>query len=156
MEEYISYFKALVEYDDKAEPWSQFWEKNEKILSELLSRGSYLRMKSYPLKEIYKILSDLGLEYPTPKNYQHWKFHRPEEIPNSWLTKKITKVKALELLSHDLYSESVKAILHNLKAKDEFWQFSSPPNTWGSLMGRSGIALVREGVPYDHISIMWN
>ena len=39
---------------------------------------------------------------------------------------------------------------------DELWTFSSPPETWQHLMGRAGIALVRNGKPIAHIVTMMN
>jgi hypothetical protein len=42
-----------------------------------------------------------------------------------------------------------------LKAKivngDELWEFSSPPESWRSLAGRAGVALVRDGEVIDSI-----
>ena len=39
---------------------------------------------------------------------------------------------------------------------DELWRFSSPGWTWEALMGRSGIALVRNGHPIAHVGTIMN
>jgi hypothetical protein len=39
---------------------------------------------------------------------------------------------------------------------DELWTFSSPPDSWGDLAGRAGVALVRNGVPIGTIVTVMN
>jgi|ERR1700722_1199360 hypothetical protein len=39
---------------------------------------------------------------------------------------------------------------------DELWVFSSPPDSWEHLAGRSGVALVRGGVPIRILVTMMN
>jgi len=39
---------------------------------------------------------------------------------------------------------------------DEFWTFSSPPDSWEHLAGRAGIAIVRDGVPFKVITTIMN
>lgn len=40
-----------------------------------------------------------------------------------------------------------EALKAQMKAGDEIWTFSSPPESWENLAGRAGIALVRHGKP---------
>ena len=147
MEEYILYFKSLVNREEDALPWHQFWEINKAGLEKCLSRGTFLRLKTYPAKEIYKILLDFGHVYPEPQSYAHWKFHKPRPIPTSWLKDKIDENRALEVLNNR-FSEKLKAILEKMEPNDEFWNFSSPKNTSTRFQG---IAIVRLGKGYDHI-----
>ena len=46
--------------------------------------------------------------------------------------------------------EFVKSMFGStLEENDELWKFSSPPDSWQLLCGRSGYALVRNGVVID-------
>lgn len=49
--------------------------------------------------------------------------------------------------------ETLKA---SMQAGDALWSFSSPPETWQHLCGRSGIALVRDGKIIDFLVIVMN
>ena len=49
-----------------------------------------------------------------------------------------------------------EALKSEMKPGDEIWTFSSPPETWEALMGRSGIALVRDGEIVQHIVTLMN
>jgi hypothetical protein len=41
--------------------------------------------------------------------------------------------------------EKWKAFIAQMVAGDELWFFKSPPETWSSLAGRAGYAVVRSG-----------
>lgn len=155
MDKFIRYFKSLADREEDAQNWHEFWELHKKELAEYLSRGSYLRIKEYPLKEIYNILSKHGYEYPRPSIYRHWKFHRQDPVPKAYLSKKISKQEVIDKLNNKYDSDSLRAILEKLEPEDEFWSFSSrmdPRNK--NKRGVSGIAVVREGIPYDSVILL--
>jgi hypothetical protein len=92
--------------------------------------------------------------------------------PNEWLGKELT-LADFETLGDglDLIEDGAPAVLNlsdngigsdlsDLKflmlPGDEFWTFSSPPETWKSLGGRGGVVLMRDGLPVGHVLTMMN
>ena len=48
-----------------------------------------------------------------------------------------------------------KALVDLMHDGDQLWTFTSPPETWQALAGRSGIALVRDGqIVGHHVTLM--
>jgi hypothetical protein len=43
------------------------------------------------------------------------------------------------------FDASLAELVVRWQENDELWRFSSPPETWQMMMGRGGIALVRDG-----------
>ena len=74
--------------------------------------------------------------------------------PAEWLDEKISLDEAEGARSglRDKWAE-LKA---QMKPGDEIWTFASPPESWKHLAGRSGFALVRNGVAIMTIVIMMN
>ena len=156
-EEWTTYFCALVENDPEAERWETWWERNQGDVERILSRGSYLRISSTPLMEIYSILGDAGHSYELPKTYRHPKFHVPSPIPREWLTVQIDVDTVDNELEGSMLNDSDWApIRDSLRETDTCWRFSSPDSTWQEMMGRSGYAFVRDGEPYDAIVTAMN
>jgi hypothetical protein len=80
--------------------------------------------------------------------------HEEETIPRTWLEQRVTLEQAeAENSSTGLPFGGVHEGWLALKAKarpgDQFWYFMSPPETWRHRAGRSGVALVRDGIPVD-------
>ena len=48
-----------------------------------------------------------------------------------------------------------KALVDLMHEGDQLWTFTSPPETWQALAGRSGVALVRDGrIVGHHVTLM--
>ncbi len=88
-------------------------------------------------------------------------------IPKEWLQKQITIAEA-EAAYPGITDDRVKnfpdaakpfgfrhaeweALKTHMQPGDQLWTFISPPKSWEDLAGRSGIALVRNGVPLEVI-----
>jgi hypothetical protein len=88
-------------------------------------------------------------------------------IPKAWLQEQITVAEA-EKAYPGITDERVKtspeaakpfgfrhaeweALKTHMQPGDQLWTFMSPPKSWEDLAGRSGIALVRNGVPVEVI-----
>ena len=156
---FIDYFKSLVERKEDAQHWEDWFSTHEKELSQNITPGALLRLRMNPLPEIYRLLSESGVDYPQPKNYVHPKFRVLQVIPASWLVERVSKEEIVAMIKPDKLnrlSDELAIIMSEMKPSDEFWHFSSPSKTWANLAGRSGIAIVRNGVPLDSIVLMMN
>lgn len=75
-------------------------------------------------------------------------------VPASMLGRQVSKASVeaylAEVASHDgapkWHQVQVAFVLSAWRDGDEFRRFNSPPDTWESLCGRKGIALLRDGV----------
>ena len=93
---------------------------------------------------------------------------------HAWLRDKVT-VEAVEADNPGLpdederkkrYPEAAKpfgfqhaewqALKAEMQPGDELWTFTSPPETWRSLMGRAGLALMRDGEIVRIITTLMN
>ena len=89
-------------------------------------------------------------------------------IPNSWLTTRVAstdlesvqdrEIRALGLSGPDrerllakgvstAWKDKWQQFLAQMIADDELWAFESPPESWASLSGAAGYAIVRNGSP---------
>lgn len=64
--------------------------------------------------------------------------HRHDGVPFGFLNDRWERLKA------------------SMQEGDELWEFSSPPETWQHLMGRAGVALVRDGDVVDFLVTVLN
>ena len=69
--------------------------------------------------------------------------------PSDWLVKKLDPAEVEK-------DEYVAKLTYLMLPGDELWSYSSPPATWEHLMGRGGIALLRNGKPISEIKTMMN
>ena len=86
--------------------------------------------------------------------------------PPEWRWEKIEPerereaLRALErgppLVPRSTYDEEVIDLIVRMQPGDELWEWSSPPRSWGMMMGRAGIALVRNGRVLTEILTMMN
>lgn len=96
-----------------------------------------------------------------------------ETVPKEWLTGKLEVKEIVEKESVQQRWERLQNPQSNVKIavslefvksmfgssmeeNDEIWKFSSPPDSWQLLCGRSGYALVRNGVVIDTFITMMN
>ena len=70
-----------------------------------------------------------------------------------WLTKRVTMD---ELRLDKNGGEFWRRLLDAYHEGDELWEFSTPLHFWQHLVGRGGVALVRQGVIIDHIVSIMN
>ena len=54
------------------------------------------------------------------------------------------------------YRRAFSRIALRMRDDDELWTFASPPETWRRLMGRRGVALVRQGKAIEHVVLEMN
>jgi hypothetical protein len=54
------------------------------------------------------------------------------------------------------YREAFSRIALRMRDGDELWTFASPPDTWRALMGRRGVALVRQGKVIEQVVLEMN
>lgn len=98
-----------------------------------------------------------GFQYDVPESLHHWKFHVAQPVPATWLKTQIATEQFLDLGENsDEHRETIKAIQENFEPSDQFWTYESGSGSWKNKMGRRGIAIVREGLPYDSICTMKN
>jgi hypothetical protein len=92
--------------------------------------------------------------------------------PAEWLTERITldwitvarprpavpESRAQAILQLRAYKsrQEIKTLEALMLPGDEVWKFSSPPQSWQQLMGRAGVALVREGRSIAHVITSMN
>ena len=67
---------------------------------------------------------------------------RFDSVPESWLTKMSYEVQPGGEFHNGVPCKFKKV---KLKVGDQFWSYSSPPETWERMCGRMGTALVRQG-----------
>ena len=157
MDDYITYFRALVEEQEDVESWWTWWPNHQDQLKQSLSPGQFLRLKQSPLPTIYEILSEKGYDYPQRKNYVHPKFYQPFIVPTEWLTHQVSIEEVEKKLERDtVFSQTWELIKDRMEEGDECWAFRSPSEAWKQKMGRVGYAIVREGEPVDGIVTMLN
>ncbi len=78
-------------------------------------------------------------------------------VPESWLSERISVEQAAALFGRaNALKQKWEALKAQMVQGDELWRYSSPPETWRALIGRSGIALVRNGVPFAEILMLMN
>lgn len=151
MDKILGYLKNIMEGTPNLPPWSRWFEENREDLEKLLSRGSFLRLKTYPLQEIPKILEHYQMTYhpvacpllPTGEEDFFWirrewigEIVEPYAVPN------YQKVRPGEYLYADLLQ------LAKIKQEhDEVRYFSTPD-------GALGICLVRGGKPVFAIFLL--
>jgi hypothetical protein len=92
--------------------------------------------------------------------------------PAEWLTERVTlesitiarplravpESRAQAILQLRAYKsrQEIKTLQALMLPGDELWAFSSPPPVWQRLMGRAGLALVREGRSIAHVITSMN
>lgn len=69
--------------------------------------------------------------------------------PIEWLVKKLDPAEVEK-------NKYVAALTFLMLPGDELWSYSSPPATWEHMMGRGGIALLRNGKPISEIGTRMN
>jgi hypothetical protein len=69
--------------------------------------------------------------------------------PVEWLAKKLDP----EVVRKNEYTGKLVSLM---LPGDELWSYSSPPETWQHLMGRAGVALIRDGKPISEIMTRMN
>jgi hypothetical protein len=121
--------------------------------SRYLEHGVDLRNAAIKLAKAHVQLS-AGLEggaYP-PIEWLSWKMDRAE-----FDRKFANRPDASQLLmpSSNFDIDFVEFIIR-LRDDDELWRFSSPPESWEMMMGRGGIALVRDGRPITYLGTVMN
>ncbi len=87
---------------------------------------------------------------------------------NDWLLQKLTvqEAEAKHAVQHPqlgpdpvpfgFMNSQWQSMLAKMLEGDELWEFSSPPETWENMMGRAGIALIRDGRIVDWIITVVN
>jgi hypothetical protein len=63
-----------------------------------------------------------------------------KEMYKDWLIRPISREEAEAVF----INADWLALLDEMIEGDELWDFSSPPESWGALAGRAGIAVVRD------------
>ena len=79
--------------------------------------------------------------------------------PINWLKNKIPLTDAnqeFETCVNERLCLEWQFLMARMKDSDELWTFSSNPNSWKELMGRSGYALVRNGEPVSSVVTVMN
>lgn len=69
--------------------------------------------------------------------------------PSKWLVEKLDPAK----VEKDDYVAKLTCLM---LPGDELWSYSSPPGSWKHMMGRAGIALLRDGKPISEIRTRMN
>lgn len=69
--------------------------------------------------------------------------------PLQWLVKKLDPTEVEK-------DKFVAKLTFFMLPGDELWSYSSPRGTWKNMMGRAGIALLRDGKPISEIRTMMN
>ena len=158
MNHLISYMKDVVEGRDNLVPFARWFHDHEQELQQLCSRGAYLRLKSKPIPEFKKILTEQSVSFvesseanvpKMPKDYS-W-------VQTEWLTEEIIPYQQspLKLVGEgSLYLDELLHMIHVKETGDTLWRFSSPNETWENKMGCAGIALLRgESVIYAIVTM---
>lgn len=98
---------------------------------------SFLELKKYPVYEYGFYISE-DREY-MPESWLKWRY-RPGELEQEL-------VRVIRLLEEEgEYINSKYYHFNNsIEPGDELWQFSSNEMQWGGLVGRRGVAIVRDG-----------
>ena len=68
--EVVEFLKAVVEGRDAGYKWHQWLTANTVYLKSVLSAGSYLRLKFYPLSEAKRILAEQGISYDESDRFE--------------------------------------------------------------------------------------
>src|SRR4051812_18807005 len=94
-QDYISYFRSLIERDPSAAHWNDWWETHKTEMVKFVSHGMYVRLTSpcthTKLLAIYAILREAGFDYARTEHYDiHPKFWEPSPLPIAWLQKQIS------------------------------------------------------------------
>jgi hypothetical protein len=66
----LEYLKSVVEGVPGIKPWKEWFEKNDQILSESLTRSEYLHLKRERIKAIPVILDRFGIRYMASDVYE--------------------------------------------------------------------------------------
>ena len=74
-------------------------------------------------------------------------------MDKAWLKNRVTLE---ELRSAPGGAAYFERLLGQLREGDELWQFCSSPDSWASLAGRAGVALVRAGAVVDSVITIMN
>jgi hypothetical protein len=89
-----------------------------------------------------------------------WAKLAPAYPPIEWLIKRISVddlgLGDMSSASGSRHAAEWSRLLARFTEGDELWEFSSPRKDWERLIGRKGVALVRDGRPIAHIVTLMN
>jgi hypothetical protein len=74
-------------------------------------------------------------------------------LPSHWLERRVSPAE----ISTDIYVLPwIESLLRLAREGDEFWAFSSPPETWEDSRGSAGFVLIRDGKQVAHVDTTTN
>lgn len=160
MRELLDYMKAVLEGKEGLLPFARWFADNEESLRGHFNQGTFLRMKSEPLLEFARVLKANDVTYePNEKAYLP---HGPGDfswIKPSWLLNRVFPYQQSPTSLAHANVAYMDEFLHMIEVKqsgDEMWRFSSPKEDWRKMIGRAGIALVRDKTVVYAIVTMMN
>ena len=87
-----------------------------------------------------------------PPSDWHW-----QRVPQPLARKEFRAMGArLRRVPTSIYDEELADLVVRRQRGDQLWHWSSPPITWGAMIGRGGIALVRNGRVLCDVTTMMN
>lgn len=143
----LAYMKGVVEGQDNLPPFARWLHENEPQLQQLCNRGSFLRLKSEPIPEFRRILTEHNVSFvessaaylPAAAGDYSW-------VQTSWLTERLFPYRQSPTnLAREMgvYLDELLHMIHIKETGDELWRFQTPEATWANKHGQAGIALVR-------------
>jgi hypothetical protein len=99
-------------------------------------------------------LPDAGWTTPNGCPPPDWRWER---VPQPRARKMLdTFERRLRLVPQSVYDEELFDLVVRRRLGDQLWEWSSPSDTWHFMMGRGGIALVRNGRPIAEVVTLMN
>lgn len=80
---------------------------------------------------------------------------RPEFVRKEWLTRRTSREAATKRYPI-LADERVREFWALMMEGDELWYFDTPQIMWAGRVGRKGVAIIRDGEPVAHFSVIIN